>query len=80
VKQISFAGGKAQVVHIITYTLQEREVLHAVARAKVKEIETKINAKRLKPGTLAHTRTYHELSIWQSIENKFHPDRDELGS
>ena len=62
----------------VKYTMQEKEVLHAVAEAKVKEIETKILRKRLKPGQLAHTRAYHELSIWQSIEAKFHPDREEL--
>jgi hypothetical protein len=62
----------------VTYSIQEKEVLHAVAQAKVKEIETKIKVKRLKPGTLQHTRTYHELSIWQSIEQKFHPDQDDL--
>ena len=63
----------------VTYTLQETEVLHAVAQSKVKEIETKILRKRVKPGQLAYTRMWQELSIWRSIAAKFDPDQDELG-
>ena len=62
----------------IKYTMQEKEVLYAVAHAKVQEIETKISRKRVKPGQLAYTRMWQELSIWRSIEAKFRPDWEEL--
>jgi hypothetical protein len=74
-KEVSFAGGKAEVVHMVTYTLQEKEILQAVAREKVRSLEDRLNWRRFKPGRLAHTRTAQELEIWKSIAKKFDPDQ-----
>ena len=58
----------------IQLTLQEKELLHTVAKDKCRELQFKISGRRLPPGTGAYKRCQNELKIWEALTAKFDSD------